>query len=194
MNALIIVCPQTNLDVPFGNRIIPIVNNLIDKFEIVVVSKYCQKGEDVSFYPNLNLKNSNLFTKYVEAKQFPTSAFDAQDEEGVHLDKYLKLLNVEKVFVAGLMGEYSVKQTAQDLSVFFDTYFIIDAIKFKSKINETLKELEKDEINIINSKDVLTRLSGKKNYKSKKSDKSDKSNKQCNEMWWTDLTYTSVNI
>lgn len=199
--ALFIVDPQLdfmsdgNLAVPFGEKIVPIINDLISKFEIVVVSgdyhpynhksfttenpgknvldvvkvngkdmivwpPHCVQGtKGCEFHPDLNLKNVPVFYKGDDPFEHPFSGFIAKNPDLGSIEKYFKDLGVEEVYVVGLAGDYCVKETALDCSVFFKTYFIVDATRFIGDMKSTLQELIKDDVIVINSKDVNIFLS-----------------------------------
>lgn len=198
--ALFIVDPQIDfmpggsLAVPFGDKIVPLVNDMIankyGKFDYVIVSRdwhpadhksfttenpgtkvldvvkvngkdmviwppHCVQNTDgAKFHPDLNLENLPIFTKGDNAFEHPFSGWGGYNEELGTVEEFFKREGVDEVYVVGLAGDYCVKQTAQDCSVFFKTYFVVDATRFIGEMNPTLEEIAKDGVMIINSNDM----------------------------------------
>jgi nicotinamidase/pyrazinamidase len=149
MKALIIVdvqvdfCPGGALPAPDGNKIIPIINNLMDKFCLVVASRdwhpqnskhfekwpvHCVQGRNGSdFHSDLNIsKIQKIFLKGTEDKDDGYSAFEATNED---LNENLKQSGVTELYITGLTTEYCIKNTALDsVSNGYKTYVVKDAI------------------------------------------------------------------
>ncbi len=149
MKAVIIVdvqvdfCPGGALPAPDGNKITPVINNLMDKFSLVVASRdwhpqnskhfqkwpvHCVKGsKGADFYPGLNVsKIQKVFLKGTEDMDDGYSAFEATSED---LDNYLKQNNITELYITGLTTEYCIKNTALDsVSNGYKTYVVKDAI------------------------------------------------------------------
>lgn len=150
MDALLIVdvqndfCPGGALEAPDGDEVVPVINKIIGKFEVVVASKdwhpentvhfekwpvHCVKNTwGAEFHPDLNHKDIHqVFLKGTEGKDDGYSAFEATNK---NLEEYLKERKVDRVYVAGLTTEYCVKDTALSaVEAGFDTYVIEDAIR-----------------------------------------------------------------
>jgi nicotinamidase/pyrazinamidase len=192
--ALFIVDPQLDfmpggsLAVPFGDKIIPLINSLMSKFEIIIISRdwhpanhksfttnnkgtkifdkikvkgkemiiwppHCVQDTDgAKFHPDLKIEGLPVFTKGDDMNEHPFSGFSGT-MDGITVEKYLKDKGVDEVFVVGLAGDYCVKETALDCSVFFKTYFIVDATKFIGEMTPTLEELVKNDVMVMNSSD-----------------------------------------
>ena len=131
-------CPGGALPVPDGDKIIPVVNNLIHIFsgnkEPVFATRdwhpqetshfnthggiwppHCiQSTKGAEFNPNLKLpKNFILISKGTQPGENGYSAFTGEDK--IHKKKLLENLlqvSVKKVFVVGLALDYCVKETA----------------------------------------------------------------------------------
>lgn len=149
MEALIIVdvqndfCPGGALPAPGANEIIPIINKLMDKFDIVVASRdvhppdtihfnkwppHCVEGtKGALFHPDLNItKIHKGFHKGTGNKDDGYSAFEATNE---NLNEYLLGKKVTDVYIVGLTTEYCVKNTALDAVLSgFNTWLIKDAV------------------------------------------------------------------
>jgi len=150
MEALIVVdvqvdfCQGGALPAPKGNEVIPVINKLMDKFEVVVASrdshpedskhfskwpKHCVEGTKGSdFHPDLNaMKIQKVFLKGTDGKDDGYSAFEATND---YLSVFLKDKNVDMVFVSGLTTEFCVKNTVIDsINIGFKTFVITDAIE-----------------------------------------------------------------
>lgn len=198
--ALFIVDPQIDfmpggsLAVPFGDKIVPLVNQMIDgkfgKFDFIIVSRdwhpvdhksftsenpgtkvldivkvngkdmviwppHCVQNTDgAKFHPDLHLIDVPVFTKGNDKFEHPFSGWGGYNEKLGTVEEYFKKEGVDEVYVVGLAGDYCVKQTAQDCSIFFKTYFVVDATRFIGEVNPTLEEVAKDGVMIINSNDL----------------------------------------
>lgn len=148
-SALIIVdvqkdfCPGGALAAPKGNEIIPVINKLIDKFDIILASKdwhpsktvhfekwppHCIRGtEGAAFHPDLQQAKIEIVAlKGTGNNDDGYSAFEATNVDIVH---WLKRKNVDTVYICGIATEYCVMSTARDAAKNgFKTYCITDAI------------------------------------------------------------------
>lgn len=194
--------PGGALAVPFGDRIIPIINEIIPKFDLVIASRdwhpknhlsftiengknvldtievnekemviwppHCiQNTEGAKFHPDLKLPyNIEIFTKGDKVHEHPFSGF-AGKSKGTSAKDYLKNMKIDEVYVVGLAGDYCVKDTAIDASLDFKTYFIVDATRFIGDMTTTIENLIKENIIIINSKDLDIIMSDEPYYKEK---------------------------
>lgn len=112
-----------------------------------------QNTEGAKFHPdlNLNLPNTYIFKKGEDSEFHPYSGFGGLPDKSSGLLEFLKEKGVTEVHITGLAGDYCCRDTAIDASKHFDTYFIMDAIRFindddKPKI---INELEKLGVKII---------------------------------------------
>ena len=175
--ALFIVNPRidffiNNDKIPNSDRIIPIINKLIDNknFDFIITSSNLCDNENekelidsskYKFHPDLNLEDVPIFIKNKKDNSY--SSFNSFNNVLGSLEEYLKKNNVDEIYVAGMVGDMGVKDTSLDCSIFFDTYFIVDATRFIDKINPTVENLIKNGVMIINSNDVDIFLSNE-NY------------------------------
>jgi len=186
-NALFIVNPQIDFvsegnstQVLFGDRIIPIINSIINKFDFVIAS---QETFEAKFYPNFNF-NGEIFTKYISDEK--ESAFFSKNSDGMNVYEYLKQNNISQVYLAGLSGDCNVKDTAIDCSKYFETYFILDAVKFTSSPDDTIEILIKNKIKITNTTDLTFSLLKEPFYKEKVNEKvNEKSNDPLEDIFQT---------
>ncbi len=155
-DALIIVdvqrdfCPGGALPVPEGDKIIPLLNEYIKRFEeagaVIVATRdwhpynhisfkeyggiwpsHCVQGTDgAKFHPDLRVSRmTKIISKAKSPEKEAYSGFD-----GASLAKYLKKKGVERVFVGGLATDYCVKSTVLDaLKLGFETFLLEDAVK-----------------------------------------------------------------
>ena len=149
MRALIVVdvqndfCPGGALAVPKGDRVVPVINELMAEFELVLASKdwhpensvhfdkwpkHCIKEtEGAEFHPDLKIaKIDKVFLKGTKDKDDGYSAFEATNLE---LAKYLNEKEVKELYISGLAAEYCVKETAlAAVKKGFEVYVIEEAI------------------------------------------------------------------
>lgn len=149
MKALIIVdvqndfCPGGALPAPNGDKVVPVINRLMDMFPVIVASRdahpsdsihfkkwpvHCVKGtKGAEFHPALDVsKIQQELLKGTADKDDGYSAFEATNQ---NLAEFLKNRQVTDVYITGLTTEYCVKSTAMDsLQNGFNTYVVTDAI------------------------------------------------------------------
>ena len=149
MRALIVVdvqndfCPGGALAVPKGDRVVPVINELMAEFELVVASKdwhpensvhfdkwpkHCIKEtEGAEFHPDLKIaKIDKVFLKGTKDKDDGYSAFEATN---LDLAQYLNEKEVKELYISGLATEYCVKETALAAAKKgFEVYVIEEAI------------------------------------------------------------------
>lgn len=179
MKALLVVdvqndfCPGGTLAVPDGDRVVPVINQLMDKFPLVVASKDWHPLETVhfqkwpvhcvhntrgaEFHPQLDsAKIKQVFLKGTGNKDDGYSAFEATS---LDLAKYLKEHGVTELYVTGLATDYCVRASALDaLKQGFKTYVVTDAV---AAVNvqpgdeqKALDEMQKAGATLVQSKDV----------------------------------------
>lgn len=156
MKALIVVdvqndfCPDGALAVPDGDRVIPPINKIMNKFDIVVTTQDWHPADHCSFkewpphciqetrgaqlHSDLKLPDfSPHFFKGVDVDSDCYSGFGGWGETArcnLGLSDYLKANNVDEVYVCGLAIDYCVKATAVDAVIEgFKTYVIIEACR-----------------------------------------------------------------
>lgn len=179
MRALLIVdvqndfCPGGALAAPNGDEVVPVINQLMNKFSVIVASKdwhpkdsthfkkwplHCvQNTQGAEFHPELNSqKIQKVFLKGTSGKDDGYSAFEATN---LNLKKYLQDKNVDELYIAGLTTEYCVFDTAVNaVKEGFKTYVIEDAIR-PVNVNEgdgdkALQKMKDAGIHLIGSKTI----------------------------------------
>lgn len=135
-------CPGGALAAPAGNDIIPVINKIMDKFDLVIASKdwhpvktvhfeiwpvHCVRAtRGASFHPDLDTtKIDEVVLKGTSNSDDGYSAFEATNYDLTYL---LQKKNIEEVYVCGLTTEYCVKATAEDaLKAGFKVSVVVDA-------------------------------------------------------------------
>lgn len=179
MRALLIVdvqndfCPGGTLAVPGGDKVVPVINRLMDKFPIVVASKDWHPEKTVHFdkwpvhcvrdtagaelHPGLYADKINqLFLKGTSDCDDGYSAFEATNMD---LEKYLREKGVKDLFIAGLATDYCVKETAIDAAKRrFNTYVVVDAVAGvevrKGDVDRALEEMVHAGVKLVESCEV----------------------------------------
>lgn len=178
MEALIIVDMQRDfmpggaLPVPEGDKIIPKIEELIEKFKkrgaLIVATRDWHPPNHISFkeqggpWPSHCVQNTKGAEIVVNLPKdaIIISKADKPDKEaysgfeGTELAEVLKEKGVKKVYICGVATEYCVRATALDaLKHGFEVYLIRDAVKgIKPEDEEkALKELEEKGVKIISS-------------------------------------------
>ncbi len=167
-------CPNGELPAPKGDRIVSVINRLMNHFDKVVASKdwhpiqtvhfdkwppHCiQDTEGAEFHPDLNfLKIDLVLLKGTGNKDDGYSAFEATNH---NLAEYLQTNMVDAVYVCGLTTEYCVKQTVLDsLKNGFKTYVISDAVEGiyqnEEDVPTAFKKMKEAGATVITSYDIL---------------------------------------
>ena len=136
-------CPGGTLGVKEGDKVVPVINKLMEQFALVITSQdwhptdsvhfekwpvHCVAGtHGADFHPDLLSDKIDLkLRKGTDNRDDGYSAFEATN---VALTKYLRDQEVTTLYVCGLTTDYCVKQTALDaVKQGFHTYVITDAI------------------------------------------------------------------
>ncbi len=179
MKALLIIdvqndfCPGGALAAPKGDRVIPVINKLINNFDLVLASKdwhpnetvhfdkwpkHCVQGTSgAEFHPDLHEYSINkVFVKGTGNVDDGYSAFEATNED---LADYLKKKNVDTVYVTGLAIEYCVKSTVLDaLKNHFNVFVIKDAVEgiyqHEGDVENAFEEMKKAGAKLVNSSEI----------------------------------------
>lgn len=179
MNALLIIdvqndfCPGGALAAPKGDRIVPVINKLMEKFDLVLATKdwhprdtvhfdkwpkHCVQGTTgAEFHPELNQHSIHkVFVKGTRNVDDGYSAFEATNES---LVEYLEKNNVDTVFVTGLAIEYCVKSTVLDaLKNHFKVFVVKDAVEGiyqnEDDVDNAFEDMENAGARLITSAEV----------------------------------------
>jgi nicotinamidase/pyrazinamidase len=150
MKALLIVdvqndfCPGGALGIEQGDKVIPVINQIINHFDLVVASKdwhpdktihfnkwpvHCVKNtRGAEFHPDLKTSNINqVFYKGTRNVDDGYSAFEATN---INLEEFFREKGVDDIYIVGLATDYCVKETAIEASKKgFNIYVVTDAIE-----------------------------------------------------------------
>lgn len=166
-------CPGGSLAIKEGNEIVPVINELIDKMDLVIATQdwhpegsthfekwpvHCvanTKGAELN--PGLDAdKIDQIVLKGTGHDDPGYSAFDATN---ISLEKYLKEQKVEMLYVVGLATDYCVRASALDArKLGIDTYVVTDAIAAvdlkEGDGKKALDEMRKAGCKLVESKDI----------------------------------------
>lgn len=136
-------CPGGSLAVKDGDKIIPVINGLMEKFDLIISSQDWHPADSVhfekwpphcvadtygaAFHPALHSeKIDQKLRKGTNNKDDGYSAFEATN---IALAQYLRDQEVTTLYICGLTTDYCVKQTALDaVEQGFHTFVVTDAI------------------------------------------------------------------
>jgi nicotinamidase/pyrazinamidase len=172
-------CPGGALAVHEGDKIVPVINELIPQFDIIVYSRDWHPQDHISFgnppqftdkswpvhcvantrgadfHPGLLFTlNALIIEKGTKTEEEAYSAF-----QGTPLAQSLHKLNVDTVFITGLATDYCVKYTALDaLKENLKVYLVLDACKGVDNppgtAQKAVEEMRGAGIQIINADEV----------------------------------------
>ncbi|MEX1138521.1 MAG: nicotinamidase [Bacteroidota bacterium] len=149
MKALLVVdvqndfCPGGSLAVPDGDKVVPVINELMNQFPLVVASKdwhprktvhfekwpvHCvHNSKGAEFHPALvSERIQQVFLKGTGNRDDGYSAYEATN---LDLNQFLKEHDVTEIYVAGLATDYCVRASALDsVKNGFQTCVVTDAI------------------------------------------------------------------
>lgn len=147
-------CPGGALAVPEGDRVVPVLNRYIERFDEagapIFVSRdwhppktkhfqayggawppHCVQGTPgAAFHPGLKMPESAVVvSKGMDPEQDAYSVFQAEDEQGMPFTAVLGERGVQRFYVGGLATDYCVKATVLDaLREGFEVLVLADAI------------------------------------------------------------------
>lgn len=136
-------CPGGALAVKDADRVVPVINRLMERFDLVISSQdwhpretihfekwppHCIAGtKGAAYHPALNSERIGLrLLKGTENRDDGYSAFEATNTS---LSAFLQEHDIQALYVCGLTTDYCVKATALDaLREGFHTCVVTDAI------------------------------------------------------------------
>lgn len=149
MKALLIVDLQNDflpggaLPAPKGDRIIPIVNQLINQFDEVIASRdwhpddtihfekwpvHCVSGTEGAAFPK-ELEHTKIKTILEKGTRNNDDGYSAFEATNLNLNHYLKERKIDELYICGLTTEYCVKNTVLDaLKAGYPTYVVKEAV------------------------------------------------------------------
>jgi nicotinamidase/pyrazinamidase len=166
-------CPGGALPTPQGDIVVPVINKLMDKFDLIIASRdwhpqdtihfnrwpvHCVRGSHGAEFPaDLKKEHINqIFEKGTGSKDDGFSAFEATNK---NLAEYLNEKEVDELYIVGLTAEYCVKSTVLDaVKQGLKTFVIKDAVEGlrqnKDDFENALEEMKNAGAAIITSEDV----------------------------------------
>jgi nicotinamidase/pyrazinamidase len=172
-------CPGGSLAVKDGDRIVPVVNELQKRFELIVATKdwhpaghasfvslwppHCvQETAGAEFVAELDTSRIvRVFLKGTDVEIDSYSGFfDNEHRRATGLGDYLKERGVTEVAIVGLATDYCVKFTALDsVMLGFKTSVVVDACR-GVEVNEgdtarAVEEMSAAGVNITDSRQLL---------------------------------------
>jgi len=184
-DALIVVdiqndfCPGGALGVKDGDKIIPAVNDLIPKFDHIIITRdwhpqnhvsfsenpqfvdkswpaHCVAETDgAQFHPDLNVPDKALIiSKGTDPEREAYSSFQATD-----LAMKLQIRGIKKVYICGLATDYCVKNTALDaLGNDFEAVVLEDLIRGvdipQGTVQEAITEMRSAGVKFLKSEQI----------------------------------------
>lgn len=168
-------CPEGALPVPRGDEVVPIINELVDLFNVVIFTQdwhpenHCSFIENGGSWPQHCVQrtrgaelrgNLNFPTDFTVVYKGTDPAKEAYSPfDGTPLQDVLWRLNEKKLYICGLATDYCVKATALDArKAGFETFVIIDACRGvnvkEGDTERAIEEMQGAGIKIITSKDI----------------------------------------
>jgi len=150
MKALLIVdvqndfCSGGTLAVPDGEKVVPVINKLMERFAIIIASKdwhpertnhfdkwpvHCvQNSFGAAFHPQLDdEKIQQVFLKGTGSEDDGYSAFEATN---IDLEQFLRDHKIDDLYISGLATDYCVLSSALDAhKMEFNVFVIEDAVR-----------------------------------------------------------------
>lgn len=179
MKALLVVdvqndfCAGGTLAVPEGEKVVPVINALLDRFTLRIASKdwhpkdtkhfekwpvHCvQHTFGAAFHPQLDDEKFHLVVlKGTSGKDDGYSAFEATN---TNLEFFLKSREVTDLYICGLATDYCVMASALDaLKKGFIVFVITDAIRgvnlVKGDAERAIEEMKHKGIVFVDSTEV----------------------------------------
>jgi nicotinamidase/pyrazinamidase len=136
-------CPGGSLGIATADKVVPIINSIMDKYEIILASKdwhpyvtvhfdkwpvHCvAETNGAEFHQEIESHRiSHVFLKGTYNRDDGYSAFEATND---NLDQYLRKHDIKGLDVCGLATDYCVKATVLDgIKAGFQVRVITDAI------------------------------------------------------------------
>ncbi|MEO6820886.1 MAG: isochorismatase family protein, partial [Ginsengibacter sp.] len=167
-------CPGGVLAAKTANEIIPVINELMEHFSLIVASKDWHPAKSIhfekwpvhcvratagaAFHPDLNIEKINeLFLKGIGNYDDGYSAFESTNMD---LNYWLQKHDVDTVYICGIATEYCVFQTAiHALQFGFKVKVIKDAVAeievAEGDTARAFQEMEKAGIRLLSSQEFM---------------------------------------
>lgn len=150
MKALLIVdvqndfCPGGALPAPHGDRVVPVINSVMEKFQKVYTSQDWHPADTVHFkkWPvhcvkdswgaslHEGLKKEKIDKRLLKGTDNKDDGYSAFEATNVNFESLLREEGIDELYITGLTTEYCVLHSALDaIHKGFKTYVIKDAVE-----------------------------------------------------------------
>ncbi len=167
-------CPGGALAVPEGDHIVPVINELMNHFDLVLASRdwhpeeshhfeywpaHCvQNTEGADYHGDLNTAKINL--ELFKGTQNADDGYSAFEATNMSLLQSLRDNGVTELYVTGIATEFCIKATVLEaLKNQIRTFVITDAVKgieaFPGDSKKALAEMEQAGATLISSKAII---------------------------------------
>ncbi len=166
-------CPGGSLGIEEGNQIVPVINQLMDKLDLVIATKDWHPENSTHFekWPvhcvvdthgaelNPGLNEQKIDQIALKGTGHDDSGYSAFDATNISLSDYLHKQHVGLLYVVGLATDYCVRASALDAcELGFHTYVVTDAIAAvdleEGDGRKALNEMYKAGCILVEAKDV----------------------------------------
>ncbi len=166
-------CPGGSLAIEEGHQIVPVINDLIDKMDLVIATQDWHPEGSTHFedWPvhcvansvgaelNPRLDEDKIDQIVLKGTGHDDPGYSAFDATNISLTAYLKEHHVGSLYIVGLATDYCVRASALDArKLGFTTYVVTDAIAAvdleKGDGQKALDEMLKAGCLLIDSKEV----------------------------------------
>lgn len=166
-------CPGGTLGIKEGNQIVPIINHLMDKMDLVIATQDWHPENSTHFenWPvhcvadtdgaklNSELNKDKIDQIVHKGTGHDDPGYSAFDATNISLPDYLSSQNVGSLYVVGLATDYCVRASALDAcKLGFHTYVVTDAIAAVNLNDgdgkEALNEMYKAGCLLVEAKDI----------------------------------------
>ncbi len=144
-------CPGGALAVQSGDEIVPVINQLMSLFPLVIATEDWHPANHISFkerggpwpphcvqqtagaelHPGIDQTRIDILLRKATTPDTDAySGFEAVDERGRSLDEALKQSGVKKIYITGLATDYCVRATVMDgLKKGYEVVVVADAMR-----------------------------------------------------------------
>lgn len=166
-------CPGGSLAIKEGNEIVPVINGLMDKMDLIIATQDWHPEDSTHFedWPvhcvantigaelNPELDEEKIDQIVLKGTGHDDPGYSAFDATNISLEAYLKEQNVGSLYVVGLATDYCVRASALDAcKLGFHTFVVTDAIAAvdleEGDGQRALDEMYKAGCLLVESKDI----------------------------------------
>lgn len=167
-------CPGGALAVAGGDKVIPVINRMMDHFDLVISSQDWHPDKTVHFkkWPvhcvagtpgaalHPELRSEEIDLKLLKGTGNRDDGYSAFDATNISLADYLHRHGITELYICGLTTDYCVKATAIDAAgKGFHTYVITDAVAAveaqSGDGNKALHEIRENGCEFITSNKII---------------------------------------